>query len=182
MKQIACPECHKGVIEQIVIPQHPTQVGGADFTVTDATVTKCNRCGFTAVAATEFKRWEEQRRSALQERGFLPTPERIERVLTRFGLSRADLAHLVAVTRQTIQGWMKDPALIPEGPGSMVIQLLEAEAAGRVCGVYEKLVAIAHGRGYTFSEAAKSKSRRVNPNLRRGIPRDAKFWEPQTAA
>jgi DNA-binding transcriptional regulator YiaG len=181
MKQVTCPECHNGVIEQIVIPQHRTQLGGADLIVKDAVVARCNSCGFTAVAATELKRWEEQRRSAIQERGFLPTPERIEKVLAHFGLTRADLAHLLGVTRQTIHGWMKDPALIPEGPGPMVIQLLEAEAEGRVRGVYEKLVADARSRGYTLSQGAKSKSRGVNPDLRRVVPTDAKFWELKTA-
>ena len=174
MKQVTCPECHKGDIEQIVIPQRRTHIGGADFVVTDAVVAKCNKCAFEAVGAKELKRWEEQRRSAIQTSGLLPTPERIEKVLSHFRLTRLDLAHLLGVTRQTIQGWMKDPVLIPESPGPIVIQLLAAEAAGRVRGVYDKLLADARGRGHTLSQSAKSV--RVIPDLRRVIPRAAKFF------
>jgi DNA-binding transcriptional regulator YiaG len=184
MKQVKCPECHTGLIEQTVIPQHRTQIGGADFTVKDAVVARCNNCGFVAVAAPELKRWEEQRRSAIQERGLLPTPERIEKVLSDFALTRADLAHLIGVTRQTIHGWMKDPALIPEGPGPVVVQLLEAEPEGLVRGVYDKLVADARGRGHKLSQGARPKG--VKRNLWRDRPVDAPSFdgngEQQTAA
>lgn len=175
MKKVTCPECNKGVIEPVVIPEYVTQLGGADFTVKNASIAKCNNCGFIAVAADELKRWQEQQRAENQERGLLPTPERIEKVLQHFRLTRSDLARLLGVTRQTIQAWTKDAALIPEGPGPMVVLLLEAEAQGLVKGVYDKLVTDARGRGYALSQGARPKG--VKPNLWRNRPPDAPTFD-----
>lgn len=185
MKPITCPKCHQGTVEQVTIPRYRTKIGGADFTVRDATIAKCTNgtCDFISVAATELKRWEEQQKSTFQERGLLPTPERIEAVLGHFRLTRADLANLLGVTRQTIQGWMKDPSLIPEGPGPILIQLLEAEAQNRASGVYDKLTADARERGHIFSATAKPKG--ISSSLQKTVPQKGKFFcppEPKTAA
>jgi YgiT-type zinc finger domain-containing protein len=183
MKRITCPNCHNGLIEQHVVRQYRTKVGGVDFTVENATITKCSECDFIAVAAGEIRKWEEQLRSMFQEQGLLPTPERIQAVLQHFGLTRADLANMLCVTRQTIQGWMKDPILIPDGPGPIVVLLLEAESKGQVSGVYDKLAADARSRGRTMSVAHKPKI--VLSNLRRNVPQGAKFFsdpEHKTAA
>ncbi len=57
--KITCPECHKGLINPLCIPNHEAKIGGVKYIIKDASVAKCDKCGFLAVTAEELKRWRE---------------------------------------------------------------------------------------------------------------------------
>lgn len=149
MAGMSCQKCKKGVFEMTVLPKFQTKLKGIPFVVEDAKVLQCPNCGEKVYDAKEIERWEQVLKDHLQSKGLLITSEQVREVRDVAGLSVADLACLLGVTRQTVYGWeSKSTGGVQLGPASLLLGLLHDEVVyGNSIGVLNLLVNSVSQRG-----------------------------------
>ena len=148
MKTIACPSCGKPQMREKVIPAYRTRLGGVSVVVKDARVGVCDNCGESVVSAAELRRWREIHRLQLAQEGHTPTPAEVRKVREHLGLSVAQFASLLGVTRQAVHAWEKEGGpLMPLGPGALLVGMLKPASGDVASAVYTSLVSAAHDRG-----------------------------------
>jgi DNA-binding transcriptional regulator YiaG len=139
-------------MENKTIPHLQTEFEGVPIEVADARVAECSACGERACSAGEVRRWKQIKQAALLHRKVLPTGADVKRVREAHGLTVADLAHLLAVTRQTVHAWERaEDEPIKSGPAALLVLLLADEIAANVAPVFRKLVTVAARRGQGIS-------------------------------
>jgi DNA-binding transcriptional regulator YiaG len=139
-------------MENKTIPHLQTEFEGVPIEVADARVAECSACGERAYSAGEVRRWKQAKLAALVQRKTIPTGADVKRVREAHGLSVADFAQLLAVTRQTVHAWeraVEEP--IRSGPAAILVLLLAEEMALNATHVFRKLVAVAARRGQAIS-------------------------------
>ena len=162
-----------------VIPAYRTRLGGVAVVVKDARVGVCDNCGESIVSAVELRRWREVHRAQLANEGHTPTPAEVRQVREHLGLSVAQFASLLGVTRQAVHAWEKDGGpLMPLGPGALLVGLLNPVSGEVASAVFVALLSAAHDRGQLSelltgdwppkSVAARSKLIQISPD---SIPR-----------
>ncbi len=149
MAKMSCQKCKKGMFEMTVLPKFQTKLKGIPFVVEDAKVLQCPNCGEKVYDAKEMERWEQVLKSHLQSTGLLITPEQVKELRDVAGLSVADLACLLGVTRQTVYGWeSKSSGGVQFGPASLLLGILHDEVVnGNSVGVLNLLVNAVSQRG-----------------------------------
>ena len=143
-----CPYCGRREMTLQIEAEYATRLSGVEVRIGNARISRCGACGGTMVAADELKRWREVQRRQLQEQGHIPSAEQVRQLRRALGLSVADLAVLLGVTRQSVNAWEQpDGPPISLGPGALLIQLLRGELEGKCSGVLQGLVEAAAARG-----------------------------------
>jgi putative zinc finger/helix-turn-helix YgiT family protein len=86
---------------------YKTKIKGYPFTVDEALIGVCDRCGTESFAPEETKRSEELFYRSLEDRHAFLAPQEITELRVALGLSMEDLARLIGCTRQSISAWEK---------------------------------------------------------------------------
>lgn len=180
MAAFKCPECGQGKMVPAVIPTHETRLGGVPLVVQDARVSRCTHCGEISVPGEELKRWRQIQRQQLASRSQIPRPREVKEIRQTAGLSVADFAALLGVTRQTVHAWERDDSEgVQLGPGALLLKLLAEELSGRLRGCLDGLVSAAAARGQIITlnvsrETEKRHIARTDTSMRtREAPRGA---------
>jgi YgiT-type zinc finger domain-containing protein len=149
MTKLKCPKCHKGDLVRNTIESFDTKLGGIPFTIHNAKAWQCAECGYVVATAKDLKNWRDAQRAYLQARGFVPGPDVVRKFRQSAGLSVADLATLLAVTRQTVHAWERDGLnALQAGPAAIILRLLVKEFSyGAVSGLLKALAEEAQARG-----------------------------------
>ncbi len=148
MARITCPACGKAKMEIKEIPQLETDFEGVAITVPNALVSECPTCGERSFGAKELRRWKDIKEKTLAEVGAVPDGNDVKTIREQFGLSVAQFADLIAVTRQTVHSWERAAGKpMKLGPAAILVSLLkQAECTKRV-NVTSFLSELAHLRG-----------------------------------
>lgn len=149
MAGMSCQKCKKGVFEMTVLPKFQTKLKGIPFVVEDAKFLQCPNCGEKVYDANEMERWEQVLKDHLQSKGLLITSEQVKELRDVAGLSVADLACLLGVTRQTVYGWeSKSTGGVQFGPASLLLGLLyDKVVIGSNVGILNSLANAVKERG-----------------------------------
>ncbi len=153
MAKMSCPKCKSGKLEVTVLHDFETRLKGIPFVVEDAKVLQCAKCGEKVYAAKEIERWEQVQKNYLQSKGLLMTPEQVKHLRETIGVSVADLACLLGVTRQTVYGWESESTGgVQLSPASLLLGLVcDEELNGNSIGALMFLVNGALERGQRIS-------------------------------
>ena len=166
MARIKCPACGKAVLQPIVEPKLEKLFEGVKIVVNDARLSRCPACGEETYSARELQRWRGIKERFLASRGQTPTGADIEQVRERHGLSVANFASLLGVTRQTVHAWERaSDAGMKFGPAALLILLLTAEVNGNVRNVFARLLSFAKRRGQLESLPEQSPQEAPPPPL-----------------
>ena len=159
MTSMPCPNCPDGKLVLKIIPIFNTHFGGIPVQIPNAEIFECTSCRETTVSATELERWEQIQRDQLREDQHTPSPESVKRLRKALGLSVADFAALLAVTRQTVYAWERnDTKPMNVGPAALLIKLLDEEVAGNLEGIFATLRRAAEKREQNLSPAVLQRS------------------------
>jgi YgiT-type zinc finger domain-containing protein len=167
MPKLKCPKCHKGNLARSTIKEFGAKLGGIPFTIDNAEVWRCAECGHVVATANDLKRWRDSQRAYLQARGFVLAPEAVRELRESLGLSVADLAALLAVTRQTIHAWER-PGLgaLQVGPSAIILRLLAKELSmGSGNSLLASLAEEAKARGQSIAKLINVTSDRSSSSL-----------------
>ena len=151
MDTIKCPSCGVNKMEEKIISEFHTKIGGVPFVVSNAKILECEKCGERIFDAKEIKRWEKELQKHLQTNALLVTPKDVKEIQEGLNLNVTDFARLFGVTRQTVYAWEDEKnAGIQLGPAALLIRLLMEECEGQMNGVYNFLFELANKRGQTI--------------------------------
>ncbi len=181
MSRFKCPECGIGEMTPEVISNHTTKLGGIQVEVPNAHVSRCTNCGELSVGAAELKRWAQIQQQQLRGAGQLPSPAEVRATREALGLSVADFAKLLGVTRQTVYAWEReDLSALQLGPTSLLLGTLKEELDGHLDSVLAYLLQQSAKRGEAIRQ---SESLNLSvPHARRfssSRPKSAIFWSMQ---
>ena len=152
MPNITCPTCGEAKMETKEIRQFETEFEGITIHVPNARVSECPSCGEKLYSAKELKRWKEIKQVTLAKSGALPNGNDVKEIRERLGLSVAQFADLVAVTRQTVHSWERDlDQPMKLGPAALIVKLLKQAQCGQAVNVAAGLVELATMRGKSIS-------------------------------
>lgn len=98
-----CQECGKGTMRTTIFPKYKTAVDGNPFTVDNAIIGVCDRCGNQDFLHTELERWEKVYEEL--HAGDFMSPEEIGSLRAKLALSAIDFARLLGTTRQSVHNW-----------------------------------------------------------------------------
>jgi putative zinc finger/helix-turn-helix YgiT family protein len=147
-----CPNCEGGKLVKSLVPRYQARLGGIPFEIENARLWRCDSCDEIVVTAEDLKDWRKAQRAYLQLKGGVPSGDRVRRLRERLKLSAADLAALLAVTRQTVHAWEREGLqALQIGPAALLLLLLELETKGQANGVLAALITNAHRRGQATS-------------------------------
>lgn len=153
MAEVRCPYCDEGNLKTVIVRDYHTQLGGIPFVVNDATILQCDTCGKKVFDANEVRRWEQELRKELQNRGALVRPEDVRAIRESLGLGVSQLTALLGVTRQTVYAWeRREGGGLQLSPAALLLGLLRETLAGREKGVLEHLIDSAKQRGQPIPE------------------------------
>lgn len=166
------------------IPQLETEFEGVAITVPNAQVSECPVCGEATYSAKELRRWKEIKQATLAEADALPNGEEVKKVRGQLGLSVAEFASLIAVTRQTVHSWERaSDQPMKLGPAALLVSLLKHEQRRRTGQLAVCLSELASLRGSSITvespetSEAKPRDEKRTRYLRRK-PRDgAASWK-----
>lgn len=123
-----CQECGQGTVLEKVVPEYRTKVKGYPWTVANARVGICDRCGAEHFDPNETLRW----RTEFEEKQSYLTPAEIRETRQRLGLSMEQFAILMGCTRQSLYNWERTDRL---------------SAQSRMADLFMRLIREAHSRG-----------------------------------
>src|SRR5689334_21516133 len=125
MQTMKCPACGRESMSREIVPNYQAKVGGLVVQVPQAELLKCSSCGEVVVGAEEMKRWQRIQQDRLRAEGHIPLPREVKEVREFFGLSVADFALLLGLTRQTIHAWEREAVgALQLGPAALLLGLL----------------------------------------------------------
>jgi putative zinc finger/helix-turn-helix YgiT family protein len=105
---------------------YKTKIKGYPFTVDEALIGVCDRCGTESFAPEETKRWEELFYRSLEDRHAFLAPQEITELRAALGLSMEDLARLLGCTRQSISAWEKPARTsLPSRMADLLMKLVQ---------------------------------------------------------
>ena len=153
METIKCPSCGVNKMEEKIISEFHTKLGGVPFVVSNAKILECEKCGERIYDAKEIKRWEKELQKQLQTNAHLVTSKDVKEIQEGLNLNVTDFARLFGVTRQTVYAWEDEKnAGIQLGPAALLIRLLMEEREGQMKGIYSFLLELANKRGQTIQD------------------------------
>jgi YgiT-type zinc finger domain-containing protein len=154
MTQLKCPKCRKADLVRSTIENFDTKLGGVPFTIQNANVWRCGECGHVVATAKDLKQWREAQKAFIQARGFVPSAATVRTLRRTLGLSVADLAALMAVTRQTVHAWERDGLnALQLGPAAIILRLLAKEIENNGArGLLKALIDEAQARGQSLRD------------------------------
>ncbi len=117
-----CHSCLSGMMILGTSDNYITNIGGVRIKISNAEISRCNKCSATSVSAKELKRWEQVQHDALLKMGQLPSANEIKEFRNSLGYSVADFALMFGVPRQTVHAWEK--GLLKHGSASILINLI----------------------------------------------------------
>ncbi len=123
-----CQECGQGTVVEKLVPEYKTKVKGYPWTVQNARIGICDRCGAEHFDPNETLRW----RTEFEERQPYLTPAEIRELRQRLGLSMEQFAILIGCTRQSLYNWEREHRLTPQS---------------RMADLFMRLVRESHSRG-----------------------------------
>jgi putative zinc finger/helix-turn-helix YgiT family protein len=155
-----CQECGQGTVVVKLVPEYRTKIKGYPWTVQNARIGICDRCGAEHFDPNETLRW----RAEFEEKQSYLMPAEIRELRQRLGLSMEQFAILMGCTRQSLYNWERADRLSPQS---------------RMADLFMRLVRESHSRGQIdvlsfltdqaanagFSLPASSKPRQVTPIL-----------------
>ena len=100
-----CQECHEGTVRETRMKGYETRFDRIPFTVPEATIGICDKCGAEHHNAGEYKRWRALFEAESQKSGRLLSAQDITALRERLGLSKSDFAALLGTTRQSVYWW-----------------------------------------------------------------------------
>lgn len=103
-----CQECHEGTVRRTTVKGYQTRFDRVPFTVPEAIIGICDKCGAYSYDAREYKRWRALFEAESQKSGRLLSAQEITALRTRLGLSKSDFAALLGTTRQSVYWWERD--------------------------------------------------------------------------
>ena len=115
MFEFICQECGKGNVEARVLSEFETRVRGNPFTIKDAVIGICNKCGARFFDPNETRRWREVYDGSIQSRNVLLSADQIGQIQSSLGVSIADFARLIGATRQSLHIWLRAQRKAPQG-------------------------------------------------------------------
>lgn len=123
-----CQECGQGTVVEKLVPEYKTKIKGYPWTVQNARIGVCNRCGAEHFDPNETLRW----RTEFEEKQSYLTPAEIRELRQRLGLSMEQFAILMGCTRQSLYNWERGGRLSPQS---------------RMADLFMRLVRDSHTRG-----------------------------------
>ena len=123
-----CQECGQGTVVAKLVPEYRTKIKGYPWTVQNARIGICDRCGAEHFDPNETLRW----RIEFEEKQSYLTPAEIRELRQRLGLSREQFAILIGCTRQSLYHWEREDRLSPQS---------------RMADLFMRLVRESHSRG-----------------------------------
>jgi putative zinc finger/helix-turn-helix YgiT family protein len=107
-----CQECGQGTVLERIFPEYKTKLKGYPFTVKNARIGVCDRCGAQHFDPKETVRW----RTLLQEKQSESSlhPEDIRRLRKELGLPMEQFATLLGCTRQSLYNWERSDRPSPQ--------------------------------------------------------------------
>lgn len=103
-----CQECHEGTVLEKTIQNYQTRFDRVPFTVPEAIIGICDKCGAEHHNAGEYKRWRALFEAESQKSGRLLSAREIGALRERLGLSKSDFAALLGTTRQSVYWWERE--------------------------------------------------------------------------
>lgn len=103
-----CQECHEGTVRETTVKGYQTRFDRVPFTVPEAIIGVCDKCGAYSYDAREYKRWRALFEAESQKSGRLLSAQEITALRTRLGLSKSDFAALLGTTRQSVYWWERE--------------------------------------------------------------------------
>lgn len=170
MATITCPACGKAKLEIKELHELKTEFEGVSITVPNAEFSECPACGENTYTAKELKRWAEIKQATLAETGALPNGNDVKEIRERMGLSVAQFADLIAVTRQTVHSWeraLDQPMKL--GPATLILNLLKQEQCGQSANIASCLTKLATMRGKSIDFEPLNTSREGSGDAGRSV-------------
>ncbi len=103
-----CQECHEGTVRETAVNGYQTRFDRVPFTVPEAIIGICDKCGAEHHNAGEYKRWRALFEAESQKSGRLLSAQEITALRKRLGLSKSDFAALLGTTRQSVYWWERE--------------------------------------------------------------------------
>lgn len=103
-----CQECHEGTVRETTVKGYQTRFDRVPFTVPEAIIGICDKCGAEHHNAGEYKRWRALFEAESQKSGRLLSAREIGALRERLGLSKSDFAALLGTTRQSVYWWERE--------------------------------------------------------------------------
>lgn len=121
-----CEKCGLGVVKANRVRKYETKIDGIPFSVDDALIGVCEKCGAKYFNARETKRWRDAFfRQRLQE-GSIATASGISTLREQMGLSVAEFALLIGCSRQALYLWESLERSAPQSRmADLLIQLVQ---------------------------------------------------------
>lgn len=146
MSSLPCPSCGRGVLETRSVENKEVKLGGVTLIVPNATIRVCTVCGSESYPAKELRQWQLLREQQLAGVGQACNATQIKTLRDQKGLSVAQFASLMGVTRQAAYNWENETSCgMKFGPASLLVALLNIEGSLGTT-VFDQLVAFAHER------------------------------------
>ncbi len=167
-----CQECHQGTVRKTVIKDFPARFNRIPFTVPDAVVGVCDRCGAQHFNLQETLRWRRLFEESLEKKGKVLSPAEITELRQSLGLSIGDFATLIGSTRQDISIWEKpDRDAPPSRTADLMMRLVRAARDNGSVAVLDFLLNDAHQAGVEIALNKNGKPHaRKSPHVRTKAP------------
>lgn len=151
-----CQECGQGTVLEKVFPEYKTKLKGYPWTVTNARIGVCDRCGAEHFDPNETLRWRTQLEEK-QSESYLQ-PAEIRDLRKQLGLSMEQFAILLGCTRQSLYNWERTDRSSPQSRMADLFMRLvrEAQSRGRI-NVRSFLTGEAAKLGFQLTVLAKGK-------------------------
>jgi len=151
-----CQECGQGTVVVKLVPEYRAKIKGYPWTVQNARIGICDRCGAEHFDPNETLRW----RTEFEGKQSYLTPAEIRELRQRLGLSMEQFAILMGCTRQSLYNWERADRLSPQSRmADLFMRLIrESHSQGQI-DVSSFLRGEAQNAG--FSLPASSKPRQV---------------------
>lgn len=158
MARIKCPACGKAYLEPVTEPTAERLFEGVKIVVNNARFSRCPVCGEETYSVGELARWRQVKDELLQSSAQTPVGRDFERLRDERGVSVANLANLLGVTRQAVYGWeRRKDAPMKLGPAALLVRLLMREMDGSLHGVFGALCSFARERGQLIASESGSR-------------------------
>ena len=147
-----CQECGQGTVVEKRVPQYRTRVKGYPWTVANAHLGICNRCGAEHFDPNETLRW----RTEFEEKQSFLTPAEIRKLRKRLGLSMEQFAILIGCSRQSLYNWERGDRLSPQSRmADLFMRLVRESLSRRQIDILSFLTAEAENSGFSLPSFAK---------------------------
>lgn len=109
-----CATCGKGEIEFQKVKDFETKIRGIPFTVPEAEIGICNKCGARLFSPQEIRRWQRLYDLEEERTGRLLSWDEIQDTRKGLALSIYSFARLIGTTRQSVYNWEREDRKAPQ--------------------------------------------------------------------